>query len=75
MIEDSKVLPPLNIRCVGAEDLIGLKIQAISNNPARLMQDQADIVALAKKYPQLDREKVKSYADIFGLWTKIQPLL
>lgn len=36
----------LNIPCVTAEDIIGLKIQAYKNDPQRRLRDQADIQAI-----------------------------
>ncbi len=63
------------IKVVGAEDLIGLKIQAIANNPKRALQDKADIQALATRYPDLDHQKIKFYADFFSMWPQIEGLL
>lgn len=37
------VLPGLTIRVVQIEDIIGLKVQALVNNPAREIRDWADI--------------------------------
>lgn len=74
MLSKAETLPTLQIKCVSAEDLIGLKIQAYVNNPKRVLQDKADIVALIEKNPQLDWQLVKQYADIFGEWPTIQEL-
>ena len=74
MLNKAETLPMLQIKCVSAEDLIGLKIQAYINNPKRALQDKADIVALIEKNPQLDWQLVKQYADIFDEWATIQEL-
>ncbi len=59
------------IRCVSAEDIIGLKLQAIANNPRRKLKDLADIQALLEINPKVDWDLIKSYADLFNLWQSI----
>jgi len=55
----------LRIRVLIPEDLIGLKLQAIKNSPARKEQDMADIKALtAARSGSLDWELVRRYAEI-----------
>ena len=49
------------------EDVIGLKIQAFSNNPGRKWHDQADIAALIQSNPTLDWSRVLRYAAMFGV--------
>ena len=49
------------------EDVIGLKIQAFSNNPARKWHDQADIAALIQNNPTLDWSRVLRYAAMFDV--------
>jgi hypothetical protein len=64
----------LGLKCVVAEDLIGLKIQAFCNEPRRALQDQADIASLIVSKTGLDWEKIKEYADLFGIWPVIADL-
>jgi predicted nucleotidyltransferase len=55
----------MEIPVLQAEDLIGLKVQAYHNNPARL-QDQIDIQRLiAANWGKLDLERVRSYFSLF----------
>lgn len=49
------------------EDVIGLKIQAFSNNPGRKWHDQADIAALIQSNPTLDWNRVLRYAAMFDV--------
>lgn len=67
----SSVLP---IKCLEAEDLIGLKIQAYCNDRRRELQDKADIQFLIRKYPELDWSRIKFFADTFGEWAEIEKL-
>jgi predicted nucleotidyltransferase len=62
------------LKCVSPEALIGLKIQAYTNDKERELQDKADIKNLVKKYPKMDWEKVRQYADLFGQWPFIESL-
>ncbi len=53
----------LNIRVLKPEDLIGLKLQAIKNNPLRKEQDLADIELLvAAQKDRLDWPLIETYA-------------
>lgn len=61
----------MGIPCLDASDIIGLKIQAYSNNPKRLFQDLADIQKLIEMN-QIDWERVQSYAEAFGEWPRIE---
>jgi len=63
-----------SIKYLGAEDLIGLKIQAYCNDRRRQLQDKSDIQFLLKKYPDLDLKRVKFYADFFNEWPEIESL-
>lgn len=50
------------------EDLIGLKVQAISNKPSRRAIDQADIEGLIQMYgDQLDWQRVADYFALFEM--------
>ena len=74
MLKTAHPIKDLGIKCVGPEDIIGLKIEAYMNNPSREAQDKADIVALMQKHPSLDWDKIKGYADLFGEWPVIEKL-
>ena len=68
MLSDAKLYPALNIKVVGPEQIIGLKIQAYCNDPKRIFRDKADIAALIEKNQNLDWIKIKAYADLFEQW-------
>jgi hypothetical protein len=55
-------------------DLIGLKIQAYSNNPKRKLLDLSDIQELIARRPNLDWARVKFFADHFNEWATIEAL-
>lgn len=65
---------PEGIKFVKTEDLIGLKIQAYTNDPSRELQDKADIQFLIENVTSLDWEKIKSYADLFKQWEVINDI-
>jgi len=49
------------------EDLIGLKIQALNNDPSRALLDMADIEALMKIFGSaLDWTRIEGYFELFG---------
>lgn len=55
------------IKVLSAEDQIGLKVQASSNNPKRLLQDMADVKMLMENnYPKLDLKLIREYFSLFG---------
>lgn len=57
-----------NVRAADPEDLIGLKVQAVTNDPERKPQDIADIEALMQLYgSKLDWGRVQEFYDIFGI--------
>lgn len=52
-----------------AEDLIGLKIQAMVNNPERKIREQADIEVLFEQFhATMDWQLVREYFDLFDLY-------
>ena len=56
------------IRAANPEDVIGLKVQAMVNDPDRKPQEAADIEMLMRLYgPKLDWERIQEFYDIFGL--------
>ena len=57
-----------SIRIIAPEDIIGLKVQAIANNPSRRAHETADIEALASRYGrQLDWDRIQLYYELFEL--------
>jgi hypothetical protein len=57
-----------SIKSADPEDVIGLKVQALTNDPDRKPQELADIEALMKLYgPRLDWRRVQEFYDIFGM--------
>jgi hypothetical protein len=59
---------------VKAEDLIGLKVQAYSNDSSRSLQDKADIQYLIESQDDLDWQVIKEYADLFDEWSTIEAI-
>lgn len=57
-----------------AEDIIGLKIQALATNPKRKFRELGDIQSLSQVKQQLDWERIKQYADLFGAWPLISEI-
>lgn len=74
MLEDSRLESSLSVRVLRAEDIIGLKIQAYVNEPARELQDKADIQRLLVSQRGLDLARIKKYADLFDQWLVIKKL-
>ena len=59
---------PLKITVLKPEDLIGLKLQAIKNDPLRLRNDMADIESLINIHARkLDLSLLKKYFRIFDM--------
>ena len=55
------------IKVLCAEDQIGLKVQASSNNPKRLYKDMSDIrMILENNYSTLDLNLVKEFFSLFS---------
>lgn len=71
MIADAKPVPGFTCKCLGAEAIIGLKIQAYVNAPKRALRDKADIQALIEANPKLDWIEIRTYADVFGEWPEV----
>lgn len=71
MLEHSKLKTIFDgeqtIPVVIPEDLIGLKIQALNNDPSRSLLDMADIEALMKIFGSaLDWTQIERYFELFG---------
>jgi predicted nucleotidyltransferase len=56
----------IKVKVLRPEDIIGLKVQAIVNNPDRKNRDMADIEALAVN-GGLDWERIAPYYAMFGM--------
>ena len=65
----------LEVPVVDAEDLIGFKVQASSNNPRRRDQDRADIRRILERVPGLDLERVRAYFRLFDRKKELDELL
>jgi hypothetical protein len=74
MLKNATLVSEINIKCLLPEDIIGLKIQAFSNDISREFQDKADIQFLIENYLNLDWNKIKSYADLFSKWSEIEEI-
>jgi len=74
MLKRASFMKELDMMCLAAEDIIGLKIQAYVNNPKRVLQDKADILAIMQKNANLNWEEIKQYADLFNEWPAIETL-
>ena len=74
MLARARPAPKLGMKCATAEDIIGLKIQAYTNDPKRKLQDLADIEALIRTQADLEWDRIRRYADLFGEWSTMQAL-
>ena len=64
------------IKVLRAEDIIGLKVQASSNDPSRLHQDMADIKELIKNnYSKLNLKLVREYFSLFNRDKDLEEIL
>lgn len=75
MLERAIPIADIEVKCLKAEDIIGLKIQAYKNNLKRELQDKADIVAILENNKKVDWDLIKYYADIFNEWETIESLV
>ncbi|MCM8778689.1 MAG: hypothetical protein NC898_05640 [Candidatus Omnitrophica bacterium] len=58
-----------------SEDVIGLKVQAIANDPERKIKEMADIEALMGVYKnRLDWERLEDYFRLFGMDKELKQL-
>ncbi len=74
----ARALPILDrgdLRVVDASDLIGLKVQSSSNDPARRRTDMADIEQLLRCAPNLDLDRVREYFQLFDREAEFDALL
>ena len=64
------------IKVLKIEDIIGLKVQSSSNDPARKPQDMADIVSLFKKhYPHMDIKLLEEYFRLFDREEELKAII
>lgn len=56
----------VKVKVLKAEDIIGLKVQAIANNPSRFQKDNSDIEELLKTV-KVDWETLKPYFELFSM--------
>lgn len=57
-----------SLRTAQPEDIIGLKVQAMCNDPSRQVQERADIERLMARYGrELDWQRIEEFYDVFGL--------
>ena len=57
----------LRVRTLRPEDIIGLKVQALANDPGRERRDLIDIELLAERYSgEIDWERMREYFALFG---------
>lgn len=72
MLQRARLLPAFSgkrtLRVLEPEDVIGLKVQALANNPKRLSRETADIEALLRAHRgKLDTARLEEYFQLFGL--------
>ena len=68
--------PRPEVAVVDAEGIIGLKVQAIANNPARRRQDEADILSLLRLHLEsLDLTLIRGYFRVFEMEADLERLL
>lgn len=76
--EAIRVLGDLSIRVVHLEDIIGLKVQALVNDPSRASRDWADIrmmlEAAGEQKAAIDWPLLTDYLEIFHLEAKLPEL-
>lgn len=74
MLERNLTESILDVPVLEAEDIVGLKIQALSTNPKRKFKELGDIQALCEAKKDIDWERIKQYADLFDTWPLIQQI-
>lgn len=57
----------IHVRTLRPDDIVGLKVQALANDPSRERRDAADIELLAERFSrEMDWEKMRDYFALFG---------
>jgi len=65
----------LKIKVLLPEDIIGLKVQAVANNPDRMLQEYFDIESLMERYKaRLDWKLLEEYFTLFEHLEKFKEL-
>lgn len=78
MLQRAVTLPGTSVpgvRVVDAADLIGLKLQSLSNDPARERLDLSDIDRLLRSPAAIDLERVREYFRLFERESLLEDLL
>ncbi len=79
MLERAKpyeIIKGHTVNVIVPEDIIGLKIQALHNDPARYAQDMADIQWLIKNHrEQLNVGLLREYFDLFNCADQLERIL
>lgn len=79
MLERAKpyeIVKGCTVNVVVPEDIIGLKVQALHNDPSRYSQDMADIEWLIKNHRQrLDLALLREYFALFNCEDKLEKIL
>lgn len=66
--EEKEVFGTIKIKSLIPEDLIGLKLQAIKNNPERQQSEMEDIMFLVREYKnKMDWSLIEQYAKILKM--------
>lgn len=66
-VPKESALAGLPVKVVRAEDLIGLKVQSLANNPARRHKELADIESLLELRKDLDWARIREFFMLFDL--------
>jgi hypothetical protein len=70
MLQRAKVVrvsDGVDLLTAAVEDIIGLKVQAMQNDPGRKMKDVADIEWLVKNHKNMDMVLIEEYFRLFSL--------
>ncbi|MBI4308830.1 MAG: nucleotidyltransferase [Candidatus Omnitrophica bacterium] len=71
-----EIVKGCTVNVVVPEDIIGLKIQALNNDPSRYAQDMADIEWLIKNHRQrLNVDLLREYFGLFNCVDKLEEIL
>lgn len=74
-VEEKRAFENLKVKVLKVEDIIGLKIQSIANNPKRKEIDSADIVMLLDKHSKdVDWNLLNEYFGMFDMEDKFKEL-
>lgn len=66
--KEKEIFGNMKIRCLIPEDIIGLKLQAIKNNPERRQAEMEDIMFLVNDYKnKMDWSLIEHYAKILQM--------